>query len=461
MRRMRLGATRVTDWMANASRCCASAPAPARPRPRPAAPAGASAGSSASPSAPRAAGRGAAAAAGSRGASASRTANPFAGFDGRVKHWHMLMMCLGCGAAGIAAGQLVDVDENELKRNLVTPYNRDEIEALFTQAFDFRPDLAATTIRAAFADAATRAEGSGRLGAPADPFAPTSEMTGFDACRSRRNLDDVYNQVAFAKIGFPEASRADILALGSIAAVRFLKGPADKIVFRWGRKDPEDLAREAANKTAMQKFLEPNDTQDTYKCSGGNDSMRFYAPLCKVVPNLNVEEAMALMAAHAVGEFHEPVSGLSATAYNRVSRHKFYLGVHYYQLLLDLADSFKPPPPAPPPCKGEAKKPSCPVMLVASAEMKHPTTGKTITRHALASEMEVSAVLDAEGKEMATSFATDHQMWQGTFARGFTKLLDAHHQNLRPYVSKNAKDEERKAKLAALEVRGVGGNLKQ
>jgi hypothetical protein len=419
-----------------------SPPAP-RPRPRPRVAAAAAAqtssgssrsGSNADREMPR------------RGA--SRIANPFANFD-RVKHWHMMVMCLGCAAAGVMAGQLVEVDEDQLKKNYAAPFDRDVIHKAFLEAFEFRPDLAAATIRAAFHEASERAARAGLVDVPQDPFAPRDEWTGMDACRSARGLEDVWKQVDFQRIIYPDASKSDILALGVIAAVEFLRGPSDKIGFRWGRTDL-DAAEEP--KTKVEKFFETPLKQDTYKSSGGNENIRFYERLAKIVPNLNLEEAIALLGAHCVGEFHEDVSGISARQYGRVSRHKFYLGVHYYQLLVDLAPEFHPAT-VPLPAKGDRPRPTVPAMLEASADMKHPTTGKDIKRLALITEMEARGIgMDQEGVEVATSFATDVGMWQHTFAVGMTKLLDAHHTNLRPFVTRKQKEREAKEKAKALEM---------
>jgi hypothetical protein len=375
-------------------------------------------------------------------------ANPYNNFD-RVKHWHMLLMCLGCAAGGVAAGRLIDMDEEQVRKQLLPPFNQEEIEASLQKDFEFRPDLAATILRYAFVHAAERARRSGDLPPGCPATAPVGPTTGFDACSSLRGVEEASRVIDSIRDSYPESSKADIVAVAAIAAVRFLNGPADKIAFRWGRTDAGDVE---PTKSALAKIIDKPAPRDTHISSSGNDNIRIIDPLVKIVPNLNLEEAFALMASHAVGEFHEEVSGVpGGKSYARISRHKFFLGVHYFQILVDLAEELKEAnlPPRP---KDKPDQPTPPAMLQATAEMAHPTTRKTIKRTGLVTRDEVeSLVRDLEGLEVVTSLASDNELWKENYARGIAKLFDAGYDNLRWYVTPQMRAVDREAKQRAVE----------
>lgn len=349
----------------------------------------------------------------------------------------MIAMCIGCGVMGAAAGQLVDLTgfQKEKYERVCCPYDKDAIMAEFRKNFEFRPDLAATLIRAAFAMACLRAD---IVHGNSNGMQPAVEV-----CRSFRGLDDVWNTVEFQRVA-TSASKQDIIVLGALAALEFLKGPGDEIEFRWGRDElpmPTNLRQ-----PPPEMFAHRPEHGDVTSASTAGNSIRNY--LQRIDPSFTIEEAVALMASHSVGEFHKDVSGIDGSTVSRLSRHKFFVGVHYYQLIFDMASKFTEY--TQPLGRKDRVALVPPAVLEVQTKVKHPMSGKMVSRQALVTRHEVEAIYgDMEARECLTSFAMDPKMWRQHYRLGFTKLINAHCSQLRSYVPPGADPEQFARDVAA------------
>ncbi|EPY30852.1 hypothetical protein STCU_03851 [Strigomonas culicis] len=307
-----------------------------------------------------------------------------------MSHKWLLLMCAGCLAAGILAGQFVEVDETKLKPKFS---KMDVIEAA-SKEFEFRPDLAATCIRVVFVLAARRA------GFAAD--------TIDESCAVVEGLTDVAGVMNFLMNRF-NGSMEDISSLAAIAGIKYLKGPYKGILdqWQWGRNDTDAAPpRNVPKNAAVKTFSIPT--------------------ILKALGDLTDEECVALLACHSVGEFHETVSGVDGATH---TGKRYTLSNEYYKFILDHEKSFKPLEVLPTEDNKHIK--TLPTTLVHT---KVAVGGTRKKRECVFNRGELDILLKNKAwRSIVVRFASDEGEWQRAFESGFTKLIDSHFKRLRVY----------------------------
>ena len=308
--------------------------------------------------------------------------------NNRPKHHWMLLMCFGCLAGGAAAAQMSEID----KDSLPPMFAKDVIDKEILRSFEFRPDLAATTIRCAFVLAARRAG--------------VSSNAAEESCAVTSGLDEVAGMLNYSQT-LNAISMEDITALAAITAVKFLGGPVDKLVFSFGRADAE----KAAQKKPLPAGAKLRPVPDTLRAIG----------------DLSDAEAVALMACHGVGEFHDDVTGLEDV---QRSKHRFQLGPEFYRTLLEVEHSLSEFDVA----RSEGNRS---VAVLPQKPLSAITVDKKSGKKHQCVYMrgEVEALLKTPSwRKWVELFAKDPKAWEASFQSGFSKMLDSNvSEKLRPY----------------------------
>lgn len=299
-----------------------------------------------------------------------RVANPYAKVSSLNHQW-MALTCVGCLAAGLLAGRFVDIGEADLK-----PIDVSAIQKHARKTFEFRPDLAPACIRIVFVLAARRA------GVMSNSIA--------ESCATPQGLEEIAAVLQFS--AFQGVSVEDVAVIMAIEAIRFLRGPYDKIVLRYGRLDgPAGTAQNL-------------------------ESPSFAQALNGIVP-LSDAECVALMGAHSVGQYHEHVSGIT-DCYR--SPRPYLLNTQYFKILLDSRGSMRSMP-VPPTTenKGFAKLPSS--MKYCNVRDQDGRTKKCVF-----TPFESEALLQEKSMlKWVEVFAKDASEWEHHFQAGFQKLIDS------------------------------------
>ncbi|RNF22109.1 peroxidase [Trypanosoma conorhini] len=324
-----------------------------------------------------------------------RQANPYKSWE-HLNHKWLIMMCIGCLAGGLAAGQVVDVDENALR----PPFSKASVLADIDKTFEFRPDLAATSIRVAFLLAARRAG-----------FATDNIDESCAVVSGLEDIAGVLRQLATVH----RLSTEDAASLLAVAGVKFLKGPADAIEsgWRWGRNDTEAAA-------PRKKQL-----------ADGDSGCIAVPTIIAGLGGLTAEECVALMACHSVGEFHEHVSGLDDVSH--IGR-RYRLSNEYYKFLLaNEKRFFELEVPRTEENKAIQRLPKDFVCVYAQVEKKKKK------RQCVFNRREVEALLhNKTWRELTEKYAADEAAWAAAFQSAFTKMIESHFKRLRTYNAPSA-----------------------
>ncbi|KPA78366.1 putative mitochondrial hypothetical protein [Leptomonas pyrrhocoris] len=325
----------------------------------------------------------------------TEVANPFKSWE-HINHTWLILMCLGCLCAGWLAGHFVEVDESKIKPK----FSREDVVAAACKQFEFRPDLAATSIRVAFVLAARRA------GFPA--------ATVDESCAVVRGLGDIAGVMNYLSNTF-HASTEDIASLAAIAGVKYLNGPYETVLeeWRWGRNDTDAApARNVAK--------DPN--QKTFSI----------VTVLHSLGGLTEAECVALLACHSVGEFHEDVSGIEGATH---VGQRYTLSNRYYQFLLEHEKEFTPLKIERSQDNKELKE--LPQTLVCTYA-KEKVDGKTKKRQCVFNKAEVELLKNRTYRDLILRYAADEEAWRVQFRSAFTKMIDSNFKRLRPYTDPNS-----------------------
>ncbi|KPI84207.1 hypothetical protein ABL78_6747 [Leptomonas seymouri] len=322
-------------------------------------------------------------------------ANPFKSWE-HINHKWLLLMCAGCLCAGWLAGHFVEVDESKIKPK----FSREDVVEAACKQFEFRPDLAATSIRVAFVLAARRAG--------------FSAVTVDESCAVVRGLNDVAGVMNYLSNTF-HASTEDIASLAAIAGIKYLNGPYEGVLaeWRWGRNDTDAApARNVAKDPAQKTFS--------------------IVTILHSLGGLTEAECVALLACHSVGEFHEDVSGVDGATH--VGK-RYTLGNRYYQFLLEHEKEFKPLKVDRLQDNKELKE--LPQTLVCTYTNEK-VNGKTKKRRCVFNTAEVELLKNKTYRDLIARYAADEEAWKVQFQSAFTKMIESNFKRLRVYSDPNS-----------------------
>eukprot|EP00331_Platyophrya_macrostoma_P015802 CAMPEP_0176471458 /NCGR_PEP_ID=MMETSP0127-20121128/41140_1 /TAXON_ID=938130 /ORGANISM="Platyophrya macrostoma, Strain WH" /LENGTH=380 /DNA_ID=CAMNT_0017866101 /DNA_START=254 /DNA_END=1396 /DNA_ORIENTATION=+ len=342
------------------------------------------------------------------GRAAGQEANPWKSWELSSHKW-LIFMCGGCLVAGYSAGHMAEVDETKIKPK----FDRDSVIADIAKNFEFRPDLAPTSLRVAFVLAARRA----------GLVAPSVD----ESCAVVDGLEDIAGVYSFIAGKHP-ISMEDVAALMAVEAVKFLRGPYDRLdaEWHWGRQDRERAVERVAPRDGQPFHTVPF----VMKTIGGKGT------------ELTDEECVALLGgAHSVGEFHEHVSGIERAKH--VPNRGFTLNNDYFIFLLDMEKR----------AKGRGwngievartddnkavrvlpKTMRC--VYAPSASAGSSKGGSTTKKEhlCLANARELDAFLKKpEWRVHVETFARDKEAWAAAFQRALSKMLNSGYSKLRPF----------------------------
>ncbi|KAG5505816.1 hypothetical protein JKF63_05152 [Porcisia hertigi] len=319
-------------------------------------------------------------------------ANPYKSWE-HMSHTWLILMCLGCLCAGWLAGHFVEVDESKIKPK----YAKEDVIESACKQFEFRPDLAATSIRVAFVLAARRA------GFPADSVD--------ESCAVVRGLNDMAGVMNYLSNTYPAFSTEDVASLAAIAGIKYLNGPCEGILdqWRWGRNDTDEIPKRNIPKDPHQKtFSIPT--------------------ILHALGGLTEAECVALLACHGVGEFHEDVSGLDGGVTHTGKR--YTLNNRYYRFLLEHEKAFTPLTVARTQDNGDlAALPETLKCVYITERVK----GKMKRRQCVINSAELELLKRKTWRELVERYAADDDLWREQFQSAFTKLIDSNFKRLRPY----------------------------
>ena len=322
-------------------------------------------------------------------------ANPFKSWE-HINHTWLILMCLGCLCAGWLAGHFVEVDESKIKPK----FSREDVVAAACKEFEFRPDLAATSIRVAFVLAARRA------GFPAD--------TVDESCAVVRGLNDIAGVMNYLTNTF-HASTEDVASLAAIAGIKYLNGPYEEILeeWRWGRNDTD---------TAPTRNVAKDPSQKTFSI----------LTILHSLGGLTEAECVALLACHSVGEFHEDVSGIEGVTH--IGK-RYTLNNSYFQFLLEREKNFTP-------LKVERSQDNKELTELPQTFMctyvKEKVNGKTKKRQCVVNKAELELLQNKTCRDLVVRYAADEAAWKAQFQSAFTKMVDSNFKRLRPYSDPNS-----------------------
>ncbi|KAG5479502.1 hypothetical protein LSCM1_04768 [Leishmania martiniquensis] len=322
-------------------------------------------------------------------------ANPYKSWE-HMNHTWLVLMCLGCLCAGWLAGHVVEVDESKIKPK----YAKEDVVASACKQYEFRPDLAATSIRVAFVLAARRA------GLAAE--------TVDESCAVVRGLNDMAGIVNYLSNTYPASSTEDVASLAAIAGIKYLSGPYEGILERWqwGRNDTDVAPKRNIPKDPSQKI--------------------FSIPtILQALGDLTEAECVALLACHSVGEFHEDVSGLDGVTH---TGKRYSLDNRYYQFLLEHEKAFAPLTVARTQENRDlAQLPQTFRCVYAKEEIN----GKTKKRQCVVNAAELEMLKQKTWRELVERYAADEKLWREQFQSAFTKMIESNFKRLRPYSDPN------------------------
>jgi hypothetical protein len=329
------------------------------------------------------------------GRKGTEVANPFKSWE-HINHTWLILMCVGCLCAGWLAGHFVEVDESKIKPK----FSREDVVAAACKEFEFRPDLAATSVRVAFVLAARRA------GFPAD--------TVDESCAVVRGLNDIAGVMNYLSNTF-HASTEDVASLAAIAGIKYLDGPYKEVLeaWRWGRNDTD---------AAPSRNVAADPTQKTFSI----------ITILHSLGNLTEAECLALLACHSVGEFHEDVSGIEGATH--IGK-RYTLSNRYYEFLLQHEKDFTP-------LKVERSQDNkelreLPQTLICTYA-KETVDGKVRRRQCVFNKAEVELLRNKTYRDIIVRYAADETAWRAHFATAFTKMIDSNFKRLRPYTEPNS-----------------------
>ncbi|KAG5502516.1 hypothetical protein JIQ42_05397 [Leishmania sp. Namibia] len=322
-------------------------------------------------------------------------ANPYKSWE-HINHTWLALMCLGCLCAGWLAGHFVEVDESKIKPK----YAKEDVIVSACKQFEFRPDLAATSIRVAFVLAARRAG--------------FSAETVDESCAVVRGLNDVAGVVHYLSNTYPASSIEDVASLAAIAGIKYLSGPYERILdqWKWGRNDTDDAPKRNAPKSPDRKI--------------------FSIPtILHALGDLTEAECVALLACHSVGEFHEDVSGLDGATH---TGKRYLLNNRYYQFLLEHEKAFAPLAVA---RTQENRDVTELPQTLKCVYIKEQTNGKTKKRQCVVNAAELELLKNKSWRELVERYASDEELWREQFQSAFTKMIESNFKRLRPYSDPN------------------------
>ncbi|GET88426.1 hypothetical protein, conserved [Leishmania tarentolae] len=323
-------------------------------------------------------------------------ANPYKSWE-HLNHTWLILMCVGCLCAGWLAGHFVEVDESKIKPK----YAREDVVASACAQFDFRPDLAATSIRVAFVLAARRA------GFPAD--------TVDESCAVVRGLSDMAGVMNYLSNTYPASSTEDLASLAAIAGIKYLNGPYEAILdqWKWGRNDSDTPPKRNTPKSPNQEV--------------------FSIPtILNALGSLTEAECVALLACHSVGEFHEDVSGLEGATH---TGKRYVLNNRYYQFLLEHEKDFTPLTVV---RTQDNKEVTALPQTLKCAYIKEKVNGKMKKRLCVINAAELEMLKKKTWREIVTRYAADEELWREQFQSAFTKMIESNFKRLRPYSDPNS-----------------------
>lgn len=354
-------------------------------------------------------------------------ANPYKSWE-HLSHKWLVLMCFGCLAGGISAGQLAEVDETKL----APKFDRDAVIADVLKHFEFRPDLAATAIRVSFVLAARRAG--------------VAALNIDESCAVVEGLDDIAGVFHFVA-NRHQLSMEDIASLTAVAAVKFLKGPSTLASqWQWGREDNEtppprkDSVVEAAKaKGAGEGPKVATTTSSTTKPASSNDASSSLPKLLSVDEILRAvgctseAECVALLGGcHAVGEYHEHVSGLENAT--RVPGAPYVLDNRYFQFLLAQEKQFKAFEVARTEDNKSLKHRVSNMRCVYAAASEKSNKKKTMC--ALHGRELEAMLRNPAYRKWVEVFAKDKAQWEQHFSSAFLHMIESNTKRLRPLAAK-------------------------
>lgn len=335
-------------------------------------------------------------------------ANPFKAW-GHMSHTWLILMCAGCLCAGLLAGHFVEVDETKLKPNFS---KLDLIESAAKQ-YEFRPDLAATSIRVAFVLAARRS------GVPAEFMD--------ESCAVSDGLVDMAGVLNFLGTTYG-ATMEDAVSLAAIAGVKYLHGPYETMLeeWQWGRNDTE---------AAPERNVPVDPTHKIFSIP----------TILRGLGDLSDEECVALMACHSVGEFHENVSGIEDATH---IGSRYTLSNAYYKFLLanEKRKFFPLDVQRTEDNKDLKVLPTTLVCHYADAPKKAAgkdagaAAKKQRKRACVFNKAELDVMLKGKTwRPIVERFASDEAAWEACFQTAFTRMINGHFKKLRVYTEPDAK----------------------
>ena len=343
-------------------------------------------------------------------------ANPFKSWE-HMNHKWMILMCLGCLGGGAAAGHLAEVDEDAIN---LPRFDEQEIRKQIRANFEVRPDLAATCIRVAFVMAARRAGVEAR------------EVE--ESCSVTEGLRELAGVMQFSTIG-NLCTLEDVIVLAALEAVAFLKGPHDRLIFHWGRKDEKKPSK--AKKRVEKEEPKPDtsgiraEPKNRAANAGTSNLMPIEVIFKGIDPTFTVAEMVALLGGcHSVGEFHDYVSGV---AEKQRTPNRFTLDNRYFQVLLRSEKALRNMDVPRSKENEEVVRLPSDLMTVTinSNDFPNPAaaSNKKLPNKRVScafSGREVRMMLGNKAwREYVELFANDRDAWAGHFEAAFQKLLDS------------------------------------
>lgn len=306
------------------------------------------------------------------------------------------LLGLGCASVFLLGNYSGKAEWEKLEALTQVP-DADAISKDLMSTFEFRPDLAPTMIRLAFVMSVLRSRH--RLAfekqQQQSSFSPTTpRLSGADAadwniCSSFSGLDEAVEVLTFHHMAH-NVSMSDLAVIAAIAAVKFLKGPADGLVFKYGRTDAavesvvlaeeavaaaakrEERAErkrqlemskrasvrmmsnvgndenplEGGGRKAFFKDAVKNRMKNEINSSGdastrsppsssalndAEDPSAILAMMRVFLPGLSDEQIASLFALHGCGEYHRDVSGVERRV--KPSRCNYLLSSQYYRTI--------------------------------------------------------------------------------------------------------------------------------
>lgn len=352
------------------------------------------------------------------GRAAGQEANPWKSWE-HLSHKWLIFMCGGCLVAGYSAGHMAEVDESKIKPK----FDRDSVVADIIKNFEFRPDLAPTALRVAFVLAARRA----------GLVAPSVD----ESCAVVDGLEDIAGVYSFLAGKHP-ISMEDVAALMAVEAVKFLRGPHDRLVaeWHWGRQDRERAVERLPPSEGQVYHSIPS----IMKTIGGKGS------------ELSDAECVALLGgAHSVGEFHEHVSGIEKAKH--VPNRGFTLDNGYFAFLLEMEKRVKRGWSGIEVARTDENK-AVRVLPKTMRCVYAPNSNTTSSKKddskkqkehlCLSNAKELDALLKKpEWRIHVELFAKDRDAWAAAFQSALSKMLNSGYTKLRPFNAPPADEGEK------------------